>query len=511
MDLRILLLLLISASCGSAARLLLLPSDHTSHVNLFTIAARELQSRGHEAILLAPKRHKHILKEANIQYVLFDGPESPEDNQDIVNSLLFSSGLSHLMNYRSFRKEMSQAGLDICYRIMHNGIALDNLKTHQFDLVVMDSSDTSRCLYVLPYKLGIPYITMIFQQNPWNVGTSAFSPVDGFSDIKIMKKDSGYLQTFTNLAIHVLAHLLPPPLVNKDYQTKELAPEKPETTYHHLYEASEVFLINSDYTCFDYPRMEGSHHRFVGGMSAIPVKALPQEFEDFVSKASDGLTVVSFGTLSKQIPSDMLDKMLSVFRDIPQHVVIHHDGQMKDVPGNVMLSKWLPQNDLLAHNYTRLFITHGGNNGQLEGSYQCVPMIIMPFTARQMHAASQIVDKNFGLMLHPVDFTTNELRKAIKEMLNNPIYGQNIKKCSDIAKFLPPAHAQIDFWVKHVLKFGGGNHLKLISKEMPLYEVFMLNVALIVFCAATSCVLYKCCKCTWRSSKSKGRKKMKTK
>ena len=38
-------------------------------------------------------------------------------------------------------------------------------------------------------------------------------------------------------------------------------------------------------------------------------------------------------------------------------------SKIPDVPRNVKFMTWLPQNDLLAHNKTKLFITHGGLNG----------------------------------------------------------------------------------------------------------------------------------------------------
>ena len=49
---------------------------------------------------------------------------------------------------------------------------------------------------------------------------------------------------------------------------------------------------------------------------------------------------------------------------------------LKNIPDNVMLYDWLPQNDLLGHRNTKLFITHCGRNGQFESMYHAVPMVI---------------------------------------------------------------------------------------------------------------------------------------
>ena len=53
------------------------------------------------------------------------------------------------------------------------------------------------------------------------------------------------------------------------------------------------------------------------------------------------------------------------------------------VSDNVKLLPWLPQNDILGHPKTRLFIGHAGLNGIFESTYHGVPMICSPFFGDQ--------------------------------------------------------------------------------------------------------------------------------
>ena len=67
------------------------------------------------------------------------------------------------------------------------------------------------------------------------------------------------------------------------------------------------------------------------------------------------------------------------------------------IPRNVKLFSWLPQNDILGHPKVKLFITHGGNNGQLESLFHAVPMLTIPFTGDQHYNAERIVARGYGL------------------------------------------------------------------------------------------------------------------
>ena len=48
---------------------------------------------------------------------------------------------------------------------------------------------------------------------------------------------------------------------------------------------------------------------------------------------------------------------------------------MADKPANVMLSKWLPQQDILGHPKLRLFVSHGGQSSCQESLCHQKPMV----------------------------------------------------------------------------------------------------------------------------------------
>ena len=46
-----------------------------------------------------------------------------------------------------------------------------------------------------------------------------------------------------------------------------------------------------------------------------------------------------------------------------------------EIPDNLKVVNWLPQNDLLGHAKTRAFVSHMGINGATEAAYHGVPLV----------------------------------------------------------------------------------------------------------------------------------------
>ena len=152
------------------------------------------------------------------------------------------------------------------------------------------------------------------------------------------------------------------------------------------------------------------------------------------------------------------------------------------IPRNLKLSKWLPQNDLLGHPKTKIFISHGGANSQFEGLYHAVPMIMFPLFADQPYNAKRSEIKGHSLTMDILTFKPDELVKNIKSMLySNNQFQKAIKKDSNIFKssFMNPRERSV-YWIEHVLEFGG-SHLRSHALDMPWYQYLMLDIAAFMF------------------------------
>jgi len=149
-----------------------------------------------------------------------------------------------------------------------------------------------------------------------------------------------------------------------------------------------------------------------------------QDLEDFVSKSGkDGFIFFSMGSAIKgsQMPEAKRKMFIKVFGQLKQQVVWKWETEtMPDLPKNVRLSKWLPQQDLLGHPNIRMFITHCGGGGTEEAIYHGVPLIGLPMFGDQMMNAKQAMNNGYLVELDWVTLDEDQLRSAINEILDNP-------------------------------------------------------------------------------------------
>lgn len=68
----------------------------------------------------------------------------------------------------------------------------------------------------------------------------------------------------------------------------------------------------------------------------------------------------------------------TVFAKLPQRILWKWETEeMEGKPENVMLSKWLPQQDILAHPNMKIFISHMGQSSSQEALCHGKPVVMI--------------------------------------------------------------------------------------------------------------------------------------
>ena len=206
-----------------------------------------------------------------------------------------------------------------------------------------------------------------------------------------------------------------------------------------------------------------------------------------------GTIVVSFGTVVSQFPKDIVQKFVDAFSLVPTYAVVwkHKHGWTgySALPSNILLLDWVPQNDLLAHNRTRVFISHCGNNGQFEAVYHAVPMVCFPIFSDQFANSARVLHKRFGAVLDIVKFSPHNLVQVLESLMHNPDCKHNLQKASRIFRGQTPPKVKAAFWINHVIKYGD-RHLRSQALEIGWTEYLLLDFILLLVSPVCFCILF---------------------
>ena len=245
-----------------------------------------------------------------------------------------------------------------------------------------------------------------------------------------------------------------------------------------LMSKSVLWLVARD-AVVDYPNPMMPNMISVGGLTVKRSSGkLSSDISQFVDVAQKGIILMTFGSMASSFPVHMVEKFSSAFRRLDGYGVIWRLNNKDDVelPDNVMISQWLPQNDILAHPSVKLFITHCGNSGQYEAIHHAVPMIGFPIMGDQVYNAKRLVRKGYGLSMDLHDFTADQLLANIHNILGDRLYKERVAKASEI--FWSQAQSPVEratFWIEHICRFGG-DHLRSTGTDLPLYSYLMLDI-----------------------------------
>lgn len=474
----------------------LLSVPHTANVRTHTNVGRALAALGHQPYVLIPQFMLHENK-ANIDGInVIAYGEYLGDYEEMLASKIvqaFWQGESRLYTHMS---EFSRVLQETARLILSDRDLQQKLAAIKPDLFVLSHVPPFKNIVILPYMFNASFVLL----SPFNDLLGYRVPVSLAATpcqlVGTISQES-FLDRLKIAACNAVLMILG--LVSgNDTMVAEFAPHRPRVSVNELALQAEIYLVEGDHV-LDFAKPELPNMKLIGCTAPTTGKPLQDPFKSFVEGSKRGVAVVTFGSSVVNIPSKVAEMMAEAFEQQELDVVWRVNYTSLN-PGKVFTSQWIPQNDILAHPNTRLFVSHCGANGQYEALYHGIPMLCLPLFGDQNYNAQRSTAKGFGLHANILDLSASHLANLMKEVYGNTKYQSNIKKASILFRQLyNEPHKMAAFWIDHVMEYGG-TYMRSAGQNMPLYQFLALDVLAVVFLVTfvNIFVLYCICRCLWR-------------
>ena len=91
---------------------------------------------------------------------------------------------------------------------------------------------------------------------------------------------------------------------------------------------------------------------------------------------------------------------VKILRSLIQYTFIWKwNAEIEDLPKNVIVKSWLPQQDILAHPNLKVFVTHGGIGSVTEAIYHKATLVGIPFANDQKPNLLRAEQQGYAVML----------------------------------------------------------------------------------------------------------------
>ncbi|KAK5639992.1 hypothetical protein RI129_010803 [Pyrocoelia pectoralis] len=503
-------LLAVVIQLGGGARILVIVSTPSySHQVVFQPLWRELSLRGHQVTTITtdPINNPKLTNLTEIDMSF---------SYKTWNKHIMESVLSNRQNaFRSLFKILDQLFDVYEEQLQHPSIQALINGNHEFDLIILNPVSPPMAAFVEKYKC--PLITMMtidapsmllqVMGNPTHpsIYPNVFSAYDEV--LSFPQRISSFISEYIVMLVQRYSYI-----VANELTRKYFGPHY--STLEQIMDNTSMLFVNSDPIFHRVRPLVPSVIQIGGGSHLKPLKPLPTELKKLLDDAKDGFVYFSLGSniKSKDIPEELRMKILETFAELPYTVLWKFEAEnLPNKPNNVFISKWLPQQDVLRHPNIKLFITQGGLQSTDEAIYSGVPLIAIPFFADQSYNARKIVNKGLGLSMEYTTFEKREFKEKILEVIENPIYRNQIKKLAELAQDQPMTGLErAVWWTEYVIRHKGAAHLKSPLKDIPWYQYLLLDVIGVL--AVTMVISYLIVRYLWRLFRRKPKdqeKKMK--
>ncbi|KAJ8346345.1 hypothetical protein SKAU_G00277460 [Synaphobranchus kaupii] len=520
----VLFLLLFVTVSTQAGNVLVIPGEYSHWMNMLVVL-EELITRNHTITVLVCSASPSVTftKAEPYNFEIFEVPFSATEmhgiSEDLIHFWMYEAADAPVLRTTAkvvdLLVRMTALQRQMCEAMFQNEELLNKLKQSKYELVLTDPMVP--CGDLLSKKLGVPLVISLrftfgyvlerlCGQMPAPPSYVPAFPVPYTDSMSFVER----LKNFLLCSLHTIIFNLQCIININKYYSEFIG--KP-TTFCEVIGKADIWLIRT-YWDFEYPRPFLPNFKFVGGLHCKPAKPLPEDMEGFVqSSGEDGIAVFSLGSMIKNLTRERRNTIASALGQIPQKILWRYGGEKPDtLAPNTRVYDWIPQNDLLGHAKTRVFITHGGTNGIYEAIYHGVPMVGIPLFADQPDNMMHMKTKGAAVTLDFNRFQAQDLVDALNTVIHDPSYKESAMRLSRIHHDQPmkPLDRAV-FWIEFVMRHKGAEHLRVQSHNLSWYQYHCLDVlaALLAAVALVTIIFFKACcfclrKCCLRSkTKSK--------
>ncbi|XP_061881158.1 UDP-glucuronosyltransferase 2B19-like [Entelurus aequoreus] len=483
-----LVVLICASSCATGGKILVFPVDGSHWINM-KVLIKELHSRGHAITVIRHTDNWYIKPESNlyktITLKLFSGFNEHTFGLCVTKLLKMRregasvwARLTIQYDVMNMFYELNKQVVQMLSDIFEDKETMSSLHDAKYDVVLTDPVFGGGIL--LAHRLGLPLVLNVrwalLNEGHQIIAPSPLSyvPVQG----ALLTDKMTFFQRIKNMMYYFVTCFKVWYVADSNYRPFVHRYFGPDVHYMELFQAADIWLMRNDFT-FEFPRPTMPNVVYMSGFQCKPSKPLPRELEDFVQSSGEhGVIVMSLGTLVADLPEDITDGIAAAFARLPQKVVWRHQGKRPSTLGNnTLLLDWLPQNDLLGHPKTKVFVAHGGTNGLQEAIYHGVPLVGLPLMFDQHDNFFKMQVRGVAKVMDIATVNEGDFLAALKVVLYEPSYHQNMTKLSALHRdqpIKPLDHAM--FWIEFVMRHKGAAHLRTESYKMSTIQYYCIDV-----------------------------------
>ncbi|VDP18405.1 unnamed protein product [Heligmosomoides polygyrus] len=196
------------------------------------------------------------------------------------------------------------------------------------------------------------------------------------------------------------------------------------------------------------------------GFNCPTIKDLPRDYAEFVNDPiSKGTILVAFGSnvVWDYAPQYTLDTFTDAMNRLREYrIIFSYNGRMDRIHqlgAHVMVTRWAPQKEILGHNRTVLFVSHGGLKSLKDTICGGVPVVYVPLFAEQSHNGEVARQAGFAEILQKNYMTADLFEEKVRLVLETPRYKEAAIR---IRKFyldrIIPSLDLAEFYIRRSLK-----------------------------------------------------------